>query len=84
MLFTGTNSTPRLVIALVSHTHEGKWQCEATNSIGTSQGTMMSVDVKRKLSILFHCILPKCIVMNKIMKRKDVGVMIIPSRCYTM
>ena len=59
--FTGTNSTPRLVIALVSHTHEGKWQCEATNSIGTSQGTMMSVDVKRELSIL-----PHCIVMNKI------------------
>ena len=79
MLFTGTNSTPRLVIALVSHTHEGKWQCEATNSIGTSQGTMMSVDVKRKLSILFHCI-----VMNKIIKREDVGVMIIPSCCYTM
>ena len=48
MLFTGTNSTPRLVIALVAHTHEGKWQCEATNSIGTSQGTMMSVDVKRE------------------------------------
>ena len=79
MLFTGSNSTPRLVIALVSHTHEGKWQCEATNSIGTSQGTMMSVDVKRKFSIL-----PKCIVMNEIIKRKDVGVMIIPSCCYTM
>ena len=79
MLFTGTNSTPRLVIALVSHTHEGKWQCEATNSIGTSQGTMMSVDVKRKSSIL-----PKCIVMHKIIKRKDVGVTIIPSRCYIM
>ena len=79
MLFTGTNGTPRLVIALVAHTHEGKWQCGATNSIGTSQGTMMSVDVKRKLFIL-----PKCIVMNKIIKRKDVGVMIIPSHCYTM
>lgn len=45
---SGNASSPDLLISQLKHSDEGKWQCEASNSIGTAQSPIMSIDVKRK------------------------------------
>jgi len=39
---------PSLRILILRAAHEGRWQCEAKNSVGSATGDVINLDVKRK------------------------------------